>query len=75
MTWWRFWERWTANVIDIAEVERQQVLERKKFEKAKERSQDQNQIADDMKEDLRRHREENHFSELVAHVLRGGERK
>ncbi len=75
MSWWKFWEGWSAHVTDIAEVERQQVLERKKFEKAKEKSQDRNQIADEMKEDLRRHREENHFSELVAHVLKGGEEK
>ncbi len=73
MTWWKFWERWTEGLLDIAEVERQQEQVRRHLEKARERSQGQNQIADEMKKDLRRRREENHFSELVAHVLRGGQ--
>lgn len=72
---WMFWRRSkrdqcdsreALSVLDVAEIEREQEIA---HQNAKEKGKE----TDKLKRELRQHRKENHFSELVAHVLRGEE--
>ena len=64
---WKFWESLGDSAVDPERVDRDIAM-------AKEKAKESDEHADEVTSELRRHRQENHFSELVDYVLRGGDK-